>query len=115
MGANLSFKLDAGKILAKLHRGAVQAHKNMKWFNTGITDDENVDPEKVDDSKINFDIVESGEYELGVIIDDDMAVKIGQSVEDILKMFQGGDGEAGEEDDAEGENQQAGAQGGNNA
>lgn len=88
MAVNLSFTLDAGKILAKLHRGAVQAHSDMLWFNTGIIDDENVDPEKVDASKINFDIVEGGNYELGVIINEKTAIKFGQSPEEIVKMYQ---------------------------
>lgn len=54
--AKLSFTLDAGKILAKLHRGGCQRHPGMWFFNTGITDDANIKPEEVEKAKINFDL-----------------------------------------------------------
>lgn len=38
-GAKVSFELDAGKILAKLHRGGCQTFEKMLFFNSGITDD----------------------------------------------------------------------------
>lgn len=38
-GAKVSFQLDAGKILAKLHRGGCQVYDKILFFNTGITDD----------------------------------------------------------------------------
>lgn len=34
-----AFKIDAAKLLAKLHRGACETHKDMKFFNSGIIDD----------------------------------------------------------------------------
>jgi hypothetical protein len=75
MGAKLSFELDSGKILAKLHRGACQTYPKVLFFNTGITDDANIAPEAVDKAKINFDM-ENNEYELGVIIDKEMVLKL---------------------------------------
>jgi hypothetical protein len=45
------------------------------FFNTGITDDANIAPEAVDKAKINFDM-ENNEYELGVIIDKEMVLKL---------------------------------------
>ena len=75
MGAKLSFELDAGKILAKLHRGACQTYPKVLFFNSGITNDAKIAPEEVDDAKINFDM-DGDEYELGVIIQEEMIVDI---------------------------------------
>ena len=87
MAAKLSFQLDAGKILAKLHRGACETHPNMLFFNTGILNDQKIAPDQVNNAKINFDIVEGGKYELGVIIDQETSIKLGASIEDIVKQF----------------------------
>ena len=54
---NLSFKLDAGKILAKLHRGACQVYPDMLFFNTGIINDQKIPPENVEASDMDFDII----------------------------------------------------------
>jgi len=70
MGEKLSFTMDAGVILAKLHRGACQQYKGkgITFINTGMINDADIDPEKMDSAgKITFDL-EAGEYELGVII-----------------------------------------------
>lgn len=77
--AKMSFELDAGKILAKLHRGACQTYPKMLFFNTGVTDDAKIAPEAVDKAKIGFDM-EGGEYELGVIIDPELDVKLKNEV-----------------------------------
>lgn len=65
-----SFELDAGKILAKLHRGGCETHSGVKFFNTGIVNDENIKPEEVKKSKINFDM-DGGEYQIGVVLEGD--------------------------------------------
>lgn len=63
----------------------------MLFFNTGITDDaENLKPEAVDKAKINFDM-DGNEYELGVIIQEEMIVDIefanGVSVSDVAEKL----------------------------
>jgi len=82
MGTKMSFELDAGKILAKLHRGACQTHANFKFFNTGITDDANLTPEQVDKNKINFDM-DGGEYEVGLIFDEQFAIDLKTSMKEV--------------------------------
>ena len=90
MGAKLSFELDAGKILAKLHRGACQTYPKVLFFNSGITNDAEIAPEEVDDAKINFDM-DGDEYELGVIIQEEMIVDIelanGVSIFDVAEKL----------------------------
>ena len=66
-GKKPSFEVDAGKIMAKLHRGACQAQKGFKFFNTGVLNDANIAPEAVDKSKMDFDL-EQDVYEIGVIM-----------------------------------------------
>ena len=81
MATKISFQLDAGKILAKLHRGACMTYPDMRFFNTGMIKDRNIGPEQVDgDKNINFDIVESGNYEVGVVITNEAVVKVNASI-----------------------------------
>jgi hypothetical protein len=49
-----TFTIDAAKLLAKLHRGACETHKNMMFFNSGVIDDENIAPDACEKSKISF-------------------------------------------------------------
>ena len=62
----------------------------MLFFNTGITDDADLKPEETDKAKINFDM-DGGEYELGVIIQEEMIVDIefaaGVSVSDVAEKL----------------------------
>lgn len=80
---NSSFEIDAAKLIAKLHRGACETHKDMLFFNSGITDDEKITPEQCEKSKIGFD-TGLGEYELGVIAQSEIECKLKHNGEEIL-------------------------------
>ena len=97
-GAKVSFELDAGKILAKLHRGGCQTHAGMMFFNSGITDDQKgLTPENVGKAKISFDM-ENGEYELGVIIQKEIEIKLTQDMQLSGEVAAGGNGAGSPED-----------------
>lgn len=70
MATNLTFELDAGTILAALHRGACETYTQFTFFNTGIVNDKNVKGKMIDDilkGKMTFDM-DAKQYELGVIL-----------------------------------------------
>lgn len=78
---NILFKFDAGKIIAKLHLGACQTHDKLLFFNTGIINNEEIPPDKCNNSKINFDLKnKNGLYEIGVIITDEMTYNITEPI-----------------------------------
>lgn len=84
--SNFMFEIDAGKILAKMHRAGCMKHKDFRFFNTGILDDVDVDPDKIDGkSTITFDFSnKDAVYEIGVKLPDfDVPVKA--TPEDIAK------------------------------
>ena len=93
MGEKLSFTMDAGVILAKLHRGACETHANMTFINTGVLNDKKVKPEQMSsDGDLTFDL-EGGEYELGVIISDRETVKFDSAPADAAEAQQKANGE----------------------
>ena len=66
LNINDSFEIDAAKLLAKLHRGACETHKDMMFFNSGVLDDEKIAPDACKKSKISFD-TKLTQCDLGVI------------------------------------------------
>ena len=66
LSINDSFEIDAAKLLAKLHRGACETHKDMMFFNSGVLDDEKITPDACEKSKISFD-TKLTQCDLGVI------------------------------------------------
>jgi len=85
--------MDAGVILAKLHRGACETHANMTFINTGVLNDKKVKPEQMSsDGDLTFDL-EGGEYELGVIISDKETVKFDSAPADAVEAQQEANGE----------------------
>lgn len=79
-----SFEIDAAKLLAKLHRGACETHKDMKFFNSGVVDDENVAPDAVEKSKVTFD-TKMEQCELGVVAQPEIQCKLKHTGVDILE------------------------------
>ena len=78
-----SFMIDAAKLLAKLHRGACETHKDMKFFNSGVVNDEDIAPDACEKSKITFDTGVK-QYELGVVVKDEIQCKLKHTADDIL-------------------------------
>ena len=78
-----TFTIDAAKLLAKLHRGACETHKNMMFFNSGVIDDENIAPDACEKSKISFN-TKITQCELGVIAQPEIQCKLKHTADDIL-------------------------------
>ena len=78
-----SFEIDAAKLLAKLHRGACETHKDMMFFNSGVLDDEKIAPDACEKSKISFD-TKLTQCELGVVAQPEIQCKIKHTANDIL-------------------------------
>jgi hypothetical protein len=79
-----TFTIDAAKLLAKLHRGACETHKDMMFFNSGVIDDQtNLAPDAVEKSKISFD-TSMTQCEIGVVAQPEIECKLKYSADDIL-------------------------------
>ena len=83
LSINDSFEIDAAKLLAKLHRGACETHKDMMFFNSGVLDDEKIAPDACEKSKISFD-TKLTQCDLGVIAQPEIQCKIKHTANDIL-------------------------------
>ena len=83
LSINDSFEIDAAKLLAKLHRGACETHKDMMFFNSGVLDDEKIAPDACEKSKISFD-TKMTQCDLGVIAQPEIQCKIKHTANDIL-------------------------------
>lgn len=83
LSINNSFEVDAAKLLAKLHRGACETHKDMMFFNSGVLDDEKIAPDACEKSKISFD-TKLTQCDLGVIAQPEIQCKLKHTADDIL-------------------------------
>ena len=83
LSINDSFEIDAAKLLAKLHRGACETHKDMMFFNSGVLDDEKIAPDACEKSKISFD-TKLTQCDLGVIAQPEIQCKLKHTANDIL-------------------------------
>ena len=83
LSINDSFEIDAAKLLAKLHRGACETHKDMMFFNSGVLDDEKIAPDACEKSKISFD-TKLTQCDLGVIAQPEIQCKLKHTAYDIL-------------------------------
>ena len=83
LSINNSFEIDAAKLLAKLHRGACETHKDMMFFNSGVLDDEKIAPDACEKSKISFD-TKLTQCDLGVIAQPEIQCKLKHTANDIL-------------------------------
>ena len=83
LSINDSFEIDAAKLLAKLHRGACETHKDMMFFNSGVLDDEKIAPDACEKSKISFD-TKLTQCDLGVITQPEIQCKLKHTAYDIL-------------------------------
>lgn len=83
LSINDSFEIDAAKLLAKLHRGACETHKDMMFFNSGVLDDEKIAPDACEKSKISFD-TKLTQCDLGVIAQPEIQCKLKHTADDIL-------------------------------
>ena len=83
LNINDSFEIDAAKLLAKLHRGACETHKDMMFFNSGVLDDEKIAPDACEKSKISFD-TKLTQCDLGVIAQPEIQCKLKHTANDIL-------------------------------
>lgn len=97
---NFLFEIDAGKILAKMHLGGQMKYKNLKFFNTGILNNEDKKPEDITaKSKITFDFEnKSGIYEIGVLVPD-VDIKMPNTPDEIASAEYGANKEV--EDDVD--------------
>lgn len=78
-----SFAIDAAKLLAKLHRGACETHKDSVFFNSGVLNDEEIRPDQCENSKISFDMT-LARCELGVVALPEVQCKLKHTADDIL-------------------------------
>ena len=84
LSINDSFEIDAAKLLAKLHRGACETHKDMMFFNSGVLDDvKDLAPDACEKSKISFD-TKLTQCDLGVIAQPEIQCKLKHTANDIL-------------------------------
>ncbi len=85
MADMIAFEIDAGKILAKMHRGGCETHPKMRFFNTGIIEDADLKPvECGTKSKITFDFDNGkGEYQVGVMPEPECVLQLKYSQEEI--------------------------------